>query len=118
MLRDDIKVLTLEEIAQATDREETVLDVPEWGGPVVLKALSLKQRDLIFSLANEGTGKEIKLNGQKLVHLLVLYGVVQPQFTEDVLQDKAFAVVDRIAQKVMAMSGLAPEAALVASKTF
>lgn len=118
MLRDDVKILTLEEIGQATDRQEEILDVPEWGAAIVIKGLSVKHRDLVFSLANEGAGKDVKLNGQKLVKLLVLYGVIAPQMTEAVIEDKAFVVIDRIAQRVMVISGMTQEAPLVASRTF
>lgn len=118
MLRDDVRVLTLEEISSATDRQEEVFQVPEWGASVIVRPLSLKARDLVISLANEGTGKEVKLNGQKLIRLLVLYGVEQPKLTEAIIEEKAFAVIDRIATHVMKISGMAPEAPLIASRTF
>jgi len=114
MLVSDIKVLSAGEIATALDRTEEVFPVPEWGGAVKLRPLSLAQRDELTKLSiTDG-----QADSQKIVRLLVLYGVSDPPLTEDILKEKAYAVVDRIANKIMQLNGLNQEAALTVDRTF
>jgi hypothetical protein len=114
MLVSDIKVLSAGDIATALDRTEELYDVPEWGGAVKLRPLSLAQRDELT--------KKSTVNGQTdgatIVRLLVVYGVVEPVLTDDILKEKAYAVVDRIAKKIMELNGLTQEAPLTAARTF
>ena len=114
MLVSDIKVLSAGDIATALDRTEELYDVPEWGGAVKLRPLSLAQRDELTQLSTT----DGKTDGQKIVRLLVLYGVSEPPLTDDILKEKAYAVVDRIANKIMQLNGLNQEAALTAARTF
>ncbi len=114
MLVSEIKVLSLSDIAQVVDRQEQVFEVPEWGGAVKLKALSTLQRDQMLAASTV----DGKMDGQRLVRMLCIYGVSEPVLTEDVLAERSFAVVDRIATAVMALSGMDKGAALTASRTF
>jgi len=114
MLVSDIKVLSAGDIATALDRTEELYDVPEWGGAVKLRPLSMADRDEIIKQATvDGT-----LDGQKIAMLLIVRGVVEPILTEAILQERAFAVVDRLSRKMMDLNGRGKEAALTASRTF
>jgi len=116
MLVSEIKVLSATDIASALDRTEQLYDVPEWGGAIKLRPISLAQRDEVAA--------QSKINGQidttKMVRMMVLAGMVDPVLTEDILKEKAFSVVDRIAKKVMELNGLdtGQEASLIADRTF
>jgi len=114
MLVSDIKVLSAGEIATALDRTEEVFPVPEWGGAVKLRPLSLAQRDELTKLSTT----DGQTDGQKIVRLLVLYGVSDPPLTDEILKEKAYAVVDRIAKRVMELNGMQKEAALTVDRTF
>jgi hypothetical protein len=114
MLVSDIKVLSAGEIATALDRTEEVYPVPEWGGAVKLRPLSLAQRDELTKLSTT----DGQTDGQKIVRLLVLYGVSDPPLTDEILKEKAYAVVDRIARRVMELNGMQKEAPLTAARTF
>ena len=114
MLVSDIKVLSAGEIATALDRTEEVFPVPEWGGAVKLRPLSLAQRDELTKLSTT----DGQTDGQKIVRLLVLYGVSDPPLTDEILKEKAYAVVDRIAKRVMELNGMNKEASLTVDRTF
>ena len=113
--------LTAEQIAQVIDLKEVVLDVPEWGTAVKLKAFSIDQRDQILSACTEKDGS---VDAKKLIRLLVVYGVVEPSLTMEIISAKSFAVIERIAQEVMKLNGMqkdkekGPSAATVADVTF
>lgn len=118
MLKSDIPILRADQIAQAMDRTEEVLDVPEWGGAVKLKAWSLEQRDIVMALATDTGRIDGKVDGAKFVHLLVVYGVAEPRLTEADIKDRSFPVIDRIAKAVLRINGMTQEAPLTASMTF
>lgn len=112
-------VLTAEQIAAVVDLQEVEMDVPEWGTSLKLKGFNIDQRDRILSACTE---KDSTVDAKKLIRLLVVNGVVEPQLTLDIISGKSFAVVERIAQEVMKLNGMSkekgPSAATVADVTF
>jgi hypothetical protein len=112
-------VLSAEQIAAALDLAETEYEVPEWKATIKLKAFTLADRDSVLSAATEKDGK---VDGQKLVRLLVVHGVAEPKLSQEIVASKSFAVIERIAQEVMKLNGMikdkgaAPET--VAAVTF
>ena len=114
MLVSDIKVLSASEIATVLDRVEEVFPVPEWGGAIKLRALSLAQRDAIAknSIVNGVS------DGQKMVRLIVLYGVSEPELTEEILEQRAFSVIDRISKRIMELAGDGKAVPLTVERTF
>lgn len=118
MLKSEIPILNATQIASAIDRADDILDIPEWGGAIKLRAWNLEQRDLVLSLASDTGRVDGKLDPAKFVRLVVLYGVEEPQLTEALIKDKAPAIIDRIANAVIKLNGIAKEAPLTASMTF
>ncbi len=115
MLVSDIKVLSASEIATVVDRAEEVFPVPEWGGAIKLRPLSLSQRDEIASAALING----KTDGQLLIRLIVKAGVSEPLLTDEVLRERSFAVIDRISRRIMELNGVTKkEDALTAERTF
>lgn len=115
MLVADIKVLSASEIATVLDRTEELFPVPEWGGAIKLRALSLAQRDAI-SAASQVNGKA---DGFLLIRNIVKAGVSEPALTDDVLKEKSFAVIDRISKRIMELNGgTKQEDALTVERTF
>jgi len=114
MLVSDIKVLSASEIATVLDRKEELYDVPEWGGPVLLRALSLSERDEMVKQATV----DGKIDGQRITILLVVSGIAEPKLTEAIIRERSFEVVDRLASKLMQLNGMNKEVALSVARTF
>lgn len=113
-------VLTAEQIAAALDLAELDYEVPEWGTTVKLKAFTIDQRDQVLSACTEKDNNTI--DAKKLIRLLVVHGITEPKLTLDIIAGKSFAIVERIAQKIMELNGMGkekgPSAATVADVTF
>ena len=115
MLVSDIKILSASEIAVVLDRTEEVFPVPEWGGAIKLRALSLAQRDEIAA----ATSVNGKTDPQKLLREIVKAGVSEPVLTDELLAHRAFAVIDRISKRIVELNGGAKkEDALTVERTF
>jgi hypothetical protein len=114
-----LPVLSADQIAAALDLAEIDYDVPEWGTSLKLKAFTIDQRDQVLSACTE---KDNAIDAKKLIRLLVVHGVSEPKLTLDIVANKSFLVVERIAQEVMRLNGMTKEkgasAATVADVTF
>lgn len=114
-----LPVLSAEQIAAAVDLAEIEYDVPEWGTSVKLRAFTLDQRDRILAACTEKDGK---VDGPKLIRLLVQQGITEPSLTLEIIAQKSFHVVERLAREVMKLNGMSEEkgapAATVADVTF
>ena len=114
-----LPVLSAEQIAAALDLAEIEYEVPEWGTTMRLRAFSLDERDQVLSAATEKDGK---IDGPRLIRLLVLHGVVEPKLTMDLIAKKSFRVVEKIATEIMQLNGMGAEKgappATVADVTF
>lgn len=118
MLKSDIPILNATQIAEAVDRADDILEVPEWGGAIKLRAWSLDQRDQALSAASDTGRVDGKLDPAKFIRLVVLHGVVEPPLTEELIKEKSPAIIERIAAAVMKLNGMTKEAPLTASMTF
>lgn len=112
-------MLSAEQIANAFDLKEVEMDVPEWQSSLKLRAFNVDERDKVMAAATE---KDDKINRMKLLRLIVVHGVVEPKLTLDIVSNKNFAVIERIAMEIMALNGMqtekGPSAATVADVTF
>ncbi len=120
MLKQDVKILSMEDISAAFDLREQIVECPEWGGAVRIRAWSLEERDRVMAQASP-TGKvdENRADPIKLIHLCVVHGVVEPKgLTLEMIRTKSWIVIDRIATAVMELNGLVKGATLSASMTF
>jgi hypothetical protein len=117
--------LTLDQILAARELPREVVPVPEWGGDVVVQALSRERHLNIIEEAtvtrNAGTQNPTReVDGATLDGLIFLSGVVEPQFSPEhlgELRKLASGPFSRIVQRVMAISGLTPEAPAAARKS-
>ncbi len=114
-----LPMLSAEQIAAALDLAEVECEVPEWGATVRLKAFTIDQRDQILSACTE---KDNTIDAKKLIRLLVVHGVAEPKLTLEIVSNKSFGVIERIATEVMKLNGMSkekgPSAATVADVTF
>jgi hypothetical protein len=70
-------ILTRDAILAAEDREYTTVDVPEWGGSVRLRSITVRERDRYEASLLEQKGKDRKVNldnaRAKLIILCAVY---------------------------------------------
>lgn len=115
----ELPVLSAEQLSAALNLEEILYDVPEWKASVKLKAFSLDERDIVLSACTEKDGK---IDGKKLIRLLVIHGMVEPKINEETIGKISFSIVERIAEAIMKLNGMQKEKgaspATVADVTF
>ena len=100
------KVLSLAEIRAARDVPEEYVEVPEWGGSVLVRGVSVADGMRLLEQM-KGEGEEIDPEKAMLTALLV--GVAEPRFAEsdlEWLRAKSLAAVKRISEAFMRLSGL------------
>lgn len=92
--------LTLDDIVAAQDLAEDTIDVPEWGGSLLVRAMT-KQRQI--EIRDEGAGEK------GLVELLMFTAcVIEPPFTSAdvaILRGKSAAVFDRVMRRILELNG-------------
>lgn len=118
----DETFLTADEILAADDIPEDTVEVPEWGGKVRVRGLTLKQLSAIAQKAirrNPQTGQD-ETNREISVLLTIQAGMVNPKLSNQQLQrlsEKSGAATTRVLQAINAL-GPTPEAVSEAEKSF
>lgn len=100
----DLPVLSFEDIARADDLPTKSVPVPEWGGSVVMRGLSIGQVDDLDALKTQG----------ELAHILGLLAatIVEPEITPEqagVLRQKSNHVLQRLLKEAVKINGLGAE---------
>lgn len=108
--------LTREAILEADDIQEEVVQVPEWGGKVLVRGLTGSQRDDYEATLQRGKGTNKEINLRNARAKLVMWSVVNAQtqarerlFSEqDVerLGKKSAAALQRVFDAAARLSGL------------
>jgi hypothetical protein len=109
-------ILTRDEILKADDMKTERVDVPEWGGTVIVKSLSGRQRDEFEgSMIEQRRGKAV-MNTANMRAKLVAWSVVDETgdrlFTNGDITDlgeHSASAVNRIYTVAAKMSGLSDE---------
>ena len=100
------KILTLTEIKAASDLPREEVDVPEWGGSVVVQGVSVADG---MKLLKDMQGDKGEIDPEKAALLAFAYGVVEPPISRDDLdwlRQKSLGAVTRVTQVFMRLSGL------------
>lgn len=111
--------LTKEQILAADDRRTIELDVPEWGGSVLLAVMSGTERE---SFEREWTNTEEKLVPQyklKMLRRCLVDSAGAAAFTDadlDALGKKNAIVLDRLFTECMKLNGFQKDAVEEAAK--
>ena len=109
-----MKTLTADEIVQAKGYPEETIDIPEWGGSVTVRSLSMGARSDIAEKAFTGEGDKRKVDNFKFAILSVKHGLIVPKLTDeqaDKLADKGPEVIERLLAAIWKLSNLSPESA-------
>jgi len=109
-------LLTREEILQAEDLPTEDVEVPEWGGSVLVQGLTGAERDAFESTVVELRGRKTHLNMQNARAKLCAMAMVDEQ-GERVFRDgdveelgqKSGAALQRVFQVAQRLSGLSNE---------
>lgn len=107
-------ILTKAEILAASDLVTQTVDVPEWGGSVVIRAMSGAQRDAYeLSLTKPGADGKFVIDPENMRAKLLLYTLVDeqgnPLFTVDdlaALSAKSAAALARVFVAAQTLNGL------------
>ena len=101
-----MKILSREEILALDDRPTEIVEVPEWGGAVKVRGMSVGQR---AQLLKRIQGPDGKIDPEKASIVAFIEGVVEPKFTmEDyeALAEKSAEAMDRVTMAFMRLSGV------------
>lgn len=107
-----MEMLTVDQILGAKDFIEEILEVPEWGGRVKVKTLSMGARYDIAEKSVAGSGQNRRVDSTQLALLTVLHGVVEPKFSAETvlkLAEKNASAVEKIVAAVWRVSSVEPE---------
>ncbi len=109
-------VLTRDEILKAEDIKTERVDVPEWGGTVIVKSLTGRQRDEFEGSMIEQRGRRAVMNTANMRAKLVAWSVVDETgerlfSNADIgdLGEHSAAAVNRIYNVAARLSGLSDE---------
>jgi hypothetical protein len=103
-------ILSLDQIKESVDLPTEVVSVPEWGGDVIVQGASLNDG---MDLLKKMQGADGKTDPEKAALYSLLYGVVEPKFTEDDLvwlKQKSMAPITRITNAFTRLSGFEQKA--------
>jgi len=104
-----------EQILEARDIQEELVEVPEWGVKILVRGLTGRQRAQLLQNAIDVAGR---VDLARVLPELVIYCVYDPETKEqvfkpadrDMLLEKSGTVLERIATTAMRLSGLTQEA--------
>jgi len=114
----ELRILTVEEILAAPDIHDEEVDCPEWGGKVVVRGFTKAKQQ---QLRREAVDDEGELDMEKMEMLIFTNGVVEPPLNAEqveLLKEKSAAVIDRILERIMDLSGMTEAVNKEAQKSF
>jgi hypothetical protein len=111
----ELMLLDREQILGVDDRVREIVEIPEWGGSVRVRALSAwdqsQYEQSLMDVRVDKTGKtttSVRMEGHNI--RLAAYGIVDNDdkslFTESELRGKSAAAIKRVADKVRELSGM------------
>lgn len=109
--------LTREQILGAADLEERIVEVPEWGGDVLVRGITGAERDLFEKSCIEMKGKNREFNTANFRAKLVALSIVdpdtkKPMFTQvdiNALGKKSAKALNRVYDVATELSGFGDE---------
>jgi len=110
-------ILTRDQIKAAQDVKREEIEIPEWGGAVVVTGVSVKTG---LNLLNQMQDESGKIDNEKAMLFAVIYGVTNPKFEEsDVewLKEKSMSALMKVTKAFMRLSGFEESAVAEARKS-
>lgn len=112
-----MSILSVEDIIAAKDLQEKEIEIPEWGGSVVIRGLGYGE----FVTIREKAWKDGEQDERVFGCLLLAASFVDPILSEDqasALFDKSSAAVSRISEEIVTLSGIGGSAFVESEATF
>lgn len=109
-------ILTIDQIRLAQDVTREEIEIPEWGGSVVVQGVSVADG---MALLKQMQGEDGEIDSEKATLYSIVVGVVEPKFTDaDVewLKTKSMSAVTKITNAFMRLSGFDQAAVKAARK--
>ena len=101
-------ILSADQIIGADDLARETIPVPEWGGDVVVSALSVKA----LNECNRKATVAGEVDAEKITVQMVIEGMVEPKLTDDQagqMAMKSAAVMNRLGAAILRLSGVDSE---------
>lgn len=101
------KTISAEDFINRVKPRTEQFDVPELGGVILLRGISLKERDAITSGARDF--QTDKIDNASFAALTLLHGVVEPKLQANVvnqLKEANVGLIERIAKRIWELSGV------------
>lgn len=116
-------ILSVEDIDNASDIKEEIVEVSEWGGAVKVRGLTRDEtRELFAEIASNVVADEdgnLPIANQMDYQVaLIVRGAIEPELTAEVLGRRAQSGVKQLSDEIAVLSGLSDEAAEAAEKDF
>lgn len=115
--KTELPLGNIADILAVQDIKEKMVEVPEWGCSVKIKALTKADQIRVRKMSVQGN----QVDAEKMEGFMFLYGVVEPKFEPehlDRLFDKSSGAVDKILAEILSISGMTDEDAEDAKTTF
>jgi hypothetical protein len=113
-------ILSKEQIWAADDIEERTIAVPQWGGDVRVRSLSLEQISEIRAHAVKTVKGKEEVDAKLQMAGLLCEGIIEPEYDFEEakrLMKKSAAATSIVVQAINELSGLLPEAIDEATKS-
>jgi len=115
-MTDKMKFLTRDDILSAVDVQTEMVEVPEWGGKVLIKGLTAKERDAYEKMVLDRRGKNTRVNFEDMRAKLSVWCIRDGEgnrlFSDDdfsELSKKSASAVQRVFNVASRLSGLSSE---------
>jgi len=109
-------LLSRDAILAADDIPQETVDVPEWGGQVLVRGLTGTQRDAFEGEMAERNGKKLSMNIRNIRARLVSRTLIDEDgdllfgpADVDALGEKSAAALDRVFDVALRLSGMSPD---------
>ena len=116
--------LTAKDILAVKDFKTRTIEVPEWGGEVMLRTISGNDREKFETMVLEKTGKDGQVKDSKLIRATLLAMTIcneegkriLDKSTISALNDKSSKVIERLFLEASELNGLNEQAVVEAKK--
>jgi hypothetical protein len=115
---EPLPIGSVDDILAADDQTLKIVDVPEWGCSVKVKAITLAEQD---EIDEQCEGEDGNVDFKKQSTLMLVYGIAEPKFTLDqatALRAKNVHAVLRIVKAVNKINAADPGAIEAIEATF
>jgi hypothetical protein len=116
------RILSLEQIMESDDITEKPVEIPQWGGSVIVRSLSHRvMREIKRSIADrQSVESEEDIDEDELEKWIFIKGMVEPVISEDQyeqLLDKSTGAIQKILSEILGSSKSGEKAITEAEKS-